>query len=122
MEGLQMPEIRQRFHEELRALEGDVQRTGAQAQLLLDKALQALVSSELYGPDDWTQALGRHEPRHRSIARPTLKGEQRRVRPERSPAGQARLCGRAAGSEPRASPGRGDDLDVVTPCPDGGTS
>jgi phosphate transport system protein len=42
-----MPEIRQRFHEELHALEDDVQRTGAQAQLLLDKALQALVSGDL---------------------------------------------------------------------------
>jgi phosphate transport system protein len=44
-----MPEIRQRFHEELRALEDEVQRTGAQAQLLLEKALQALVESDL-GP------------------------------------------------------------------------
>jgi phosphate transport system protein len=42
-----MPEIRQRFHEELRAVEGDVQRTGAQAQLLLKQALQALVDSDL---------------------------------------------------------------------------
>src|SRR5215203_2460930 len=42
-----MPEIRQRFHEELRALEDDVQRTGAQAQLLLDKALRALADSDL---------------------------------------------------------------------------
>src|SRR5215218_3765036 len=42
-----MPEIRQRFHEELRALEDDVQRTGTQAQLLLDKALQALGRSDL---------------------------------------------------------------------------
>ena len=42
-----MPEIRQRFHEELGALEGEVQRTGAQAQLLLDKALQALASGDL---------------------------------------------------------------------------
>ena len=42
-----MPEIRQRFHEELRALEADVQRTGAQAQRLLDKALQALVDRDL---------------------------------------------------------------------------
>ena len=47
MGGWLMPEIRQRFHEELRALEDDVQRTGAQAQLLLDKALQALVSGDL---------------------------------------------------------------------------
>jgi phosphate transport system protein len=42
-----MPEIRQRFHEELRALEGDVQRTGAQAQRLLEQALQALVGRDL---------------------------------------------------------------------------
>ena len=42
-----MPEIRQRFHEELRAVEGDVQRTGTQAQLLLDKALRALADSDL---------------------------------------------------------------------------
>jgi phosphate transport system protein len=42
-----MPEIRQRFHEELGALEGEVQQTGAQAQLLLDKALQALASGDL---------------------------------------------------------------------------
>jgi phosphate transport system protein len=42
-----MPEIRQRFHEELRALEGEVQQTGAQAQLLLDKALRALGRGDL---------------------------------------------------------------------------
>jgi phosphate transport system protein len=42
-----MREIRQRFHEELRALEDDVQRTGAQAQLLLEQALQALVEGDL---------------------------------------------------------------------------
>jgi phosphate transport system protein len=42
-----MPEIRQRFHEELRAVEGDVQRTGAQARLLLDKALRGLVRGDL---------------------------------------------------------------------------
>jgi hypothetical protein len=35
-----MREVRRRFHEELRALEGEVQRTGAQAQLLLEKALR----------------------------------------------------------------------------------
>jgi hypothetical protein len=34
-----MPEVRQRFHEELRAREGEVQQTGAQARLLVDKAL-----------------------------------------------------------------------------------
>jgi hypothetical protein len=35
-----MHEVRRRFHEELRALEGDVQQTGTQAQLLLERALQ----------------------------------------------------------------------------------
>jgi phosphate transport system protein len=42
-----MPEVRQRFSEELRALEDEVQRTATQAQLLLDKALQALVGGDL---------------------------------------------------------------------------
>jgi phosphate transport system protein len=42
-----MVEIRQRFREELRALEGEVQQTGAQAQLLLDKALGALAGGDL---------------------------------------------------------------------------
>ena len=42
-----MPEIRQRFHEELRAVEDDVRRTGTQAQLLLDKALRALADRDL---------------------------------------------------------------------------
>jgi phosphate transport system protein len=42
-----MPEVRQRFSEELRALEGEVQQTAAQAQLLLEKALQALISGDL---------------------------------------------------------------------------
>jgi phosphate transport system protein len=42
-----MPEVRQRFSEELRALEGEVQQTAAQAQLLLGKALQALISGDL---------------------------------------------------------------------------
>ena len=41
-----MREIRQRFHEELRALEGDVQQTGTQAQLLLEQALQALARGD----------------------------------------------------------------------------
>jgi len=41
-----MREVRRRFHEELRALEGDVQRTGARAQLLLEKALQALTHGD----------------------------------------------------------------------------
>jgi phosphate transport system protein len=40
-------EIRRRFHEELRALEGDVQRTGAQAQQLLELALQALARGDV---------------------------------------------------------------------------
>ena len=35
-----MHEIRRRFHEELRALEGEIQQTGTQAQLLLERALQ----------------------------------------------------------------------------------
>jgi phosphate transport system protein len=42
-----MPEVRQRFHEELGALEGEVQQTGAQARLLLEKALEALASGDL---------------------------------------------------------------------------
>ena len=37
-----MHEGRRRFHKELRALEGEVQQTGTQAQLLLERALQAL--------------------------------------------------------------------------------
>jgi phosphate transport system protein len=41
-----MHEIRRRFHEELRALEGEVQQTGTQAQLLLERALQALAHSD----------------------------------------------------------------------------
>jgi phosphate transport system protein len=41
-----MREIRRRFHEELRALEGEVQRTGTQAQLLLERALQALARGD----------------------------------------------------------------------------
>jgi phosphate transport system protein len=35
-----------RFHEELRILEGEVQQTGAQAQLLVGKALQALAHGD----------------------------------------------------------------------------
>jgi phosphate transport system protein len=42
-----MPEVRQRFHEELGALEDEVQQTGAQARLLLDKALGALAGGDL---------------------------------------------------------------------------
>ena len=41
-----MREIRRRFHEELRALEDEVQRTGTQAQLLLEQALQALARGD----------------------------------------------------------------------------
>src|SRR6266511_5884893 len=41
-----MREIRRRFHEELRALEGEVQRTGTQAKLLLERALQALARGD----------------------------------------------------------------------------
>jgi phosphate transport system protein len=41
-----MREIRRRFHEELRALEGEVQQTGTQAQLLLERALQALARGD----------------------------------------------------------------------------
>jgi phosphate transport system protein len=37
-----MREVRRHFDEELRALEGDVQRTGTRARLLLERALQAL--------------------------------------------------------------------------------
>jgi phosphate transport system protein len=40
-----MREVRRRFHEELRALEDEVQQTGTQAQLLLERALQALAHS-----------------------------------------------------------------------------
>jgi phosphate transport system protein len=42
-----MPETRQRFSEELRALEDEVQRTASQAQLLLEQALQALLGDDL---------------------------------------------------------------------------
>ena len=42
-----MPEIRQRFHEELRAVEDEVQRTGTQAQRLLEQALRALADRDL---------------------------------------------------------------------------
>jgi hypothetical protein len=37
-----MGEVRRRFHEELRALEGEVQRTGTQAQLLLERRCRPL--------------------------------------------------------------------------------
>jgi phosphate transport system protein len=42
-----MGEVWRRFHEELRALEDEVQRTGTQAQLLLEQALQALTRRDL---------------------------------------------------------------------------
>jgi phosphate transport system protein len=42
-----MPETRQRFSEELGALEDEVQRTASQAQLLLEQALQALLGGDL---------------------------------------------------------------------------
>jgi phosphate transport system protein len=42
-----MPEVRQRFSEELRVLEDEVQQTATQAQLLLEKALQALEGGDL---------------------------------------------------------------------------
>jgi phosphate transport system protein len=42
-----MREVRRRFHEELRALEDEVQRTGAQAQRLLEQALQALTRRDV---------------------------------------------------------------------------
>jgi phosphate transport system protein len=58
-----MREVRRRFHEELRALESEVQQTGAQAKLLLEKALQALargdlaVCEEVIGGDDEVDRL-----------------------------------------------------------------
>ena len=42
-----MTETRQRFSEELRALEDEVQQTASQAQLLLEQALQALLGGDL---------------------------------------------------------------------------
>jgi phosphate uptake regulator len=42
-----MREVRRRFHEELRAFEDEVQRTGTQAQLLLEQAPQALARGDL---------------------------------------------------------------------------
>jgi phosphate transport system protein len=41
-----MSEVRHGFHEELRDLEGAVQRTGAEARSLLEKALQALAGGD----------------------------------------------------------------------------
>ena len=41
-----MSEVRQRFSEDLRVLEDEVQQTATQAQLLLEKALQALATSD----------------------------------------------------------------------------
>jgi phosphate transport system protein len=46
-----MPEVRQRYSEELRALEDEVQQTAAQAQLLLEQALRALVGGDLASCD-----------------------------------------------------------------------
>jgi phosphate uptake regulator len=42
-----MTETRQRFSEELRALEDEVQQTASQAQRLLEQALQALLGGDL---------------------------------------------------------------------------
>ena len=42
-----MPEVRQRYSEELRALEDEVQQTATQARLLLEQALRALVGRDL---------------------------------------------------------------------------
>jgi phosphate transport system protein len=42
-----MTETRQRFSEELRAVEDEVQRTASQAQQLLEQALQALLGDDL---------------------------------------------------------------------------
>jgi phosphate transport system protein len=42
-----MAEIRQHFHDQLRALEEEVQRTGDQARRLLDTALRALAAGDL---------------------------------------------------------------------------
>jgi phosphate transport system protein len=42
-----MPEVRQRFSEDLHALESEVQRTAAQAKSLFARALQALVRGDL---------------------------------------------------------------------------
>jgi phosphate transport system protein len=58
-----MHEVRRRFHEDLRALEGEVQQTGTQAQLLLERALQALargdpaVCDEVISGDDEVDQL-----------------------------------------------------------------
>ena len=46
-EGWLMPEVRQRYSEELLALEAEVQQTATQAQLLLEQALRALVGGDL---------------------------------------------------------------------------
>ncbi|HEV2921278.1 MAG TPA: PhoU domain-containing protein, partial [Actinomycetota bacterium] len=42
-----MTEVRQRFSEELRALEDEVQQTASQAQRLLEQAMQALLGGDL---------------------------------------------------------------------------
>jgi phosphate transport system protein len=41
-----MHEVRRRFHEELRALEGEVQQEGTLGRLLLEQALQALARGD----------------------------------------------------------------------------
>jgi phosphate transport system protein len=58
-----MSEIRQRFHQEMRDLEDAVQRTGTEAQSLLEKALRALAGGgprlcdEVISGDDVVDAL-----------------------------------------------------------------
>jgi phosphate transport system protein len=58
-----MPEFRRRLHEDPRALEGEVQQTGTQAQLLLERALQALsggdpaICDEVISGDDEVDQL-----------------------------------------------------------------
>jgi phosphate transport system protein len=42
-----MPEVRQRYSEDLHALESEVQRTAAQAKSLFERAMQALVRGDL---------------------------------------------------------------------------
>ena len=41
-----MSEVRHRFHEEMRSLEGAIQRMGAEARSLLEKALRALANGD----------------------------------------------------------------------------
>jgi phosphate transport system protein len=51
-EGSLMSEVRHRFHEEMREIEETVQRIGAEAQGLLEKALQALADGDVRLCDD----------------------------------------------------------------------